>query len=331
MVGVVAVVALTLLVGLGLFWAGGGKTIHASQGSGIIESIPDALETTPTPAETLVVVSYNIAYGLGGPHGQTPPVDIATVYDRLDRTIETIAASEADVALLQEVDFASQRTFEIDQLHYIAAALGWGFAARAITWECRYLFWPLTRPVGHIRAGMGVLSRYPLVQNTRRRLPQPRGLSGLARLFVPHDTVQMVDVQCGRQTIRLLNVHLDRYRAATRQRQAYELVAFARSVETPMSVIMGAFNAAPSDPAMATVTEGLRGHFRAVDSEGLSASAADPRQRLDHLLIGSSMRALDTRRLPGDAPVSDRLPVVTHLRWVVPLIINDGRSHLERF
>ena len=45
--------------------------------------------------------------------------------------------------LLQEVDFASQRTHDIDQLHYIAAALGWGFAARVITWECRYVPYPV--------------------------------------------------------------------------------------------------------------------------------------------------------------------------------------------
>jgi endonuclease/exonuclease/phosphatase family metal-dependent hydrolase len=331
MIGVAVVLALVLLVGLGLLWAGGGKTIHESRGSGIIESIPDALVTAPAPAETLVVLSYNIAYGLGGQDDRPPPADVATVYDRLDRVIETIAASEADVALLQEVDFASRRTFEIDQLHYVAAALGWGFAARAVTWECRYLPWPLTRPAGRIRAGMGVLSRYPLVQNTRQRLPQPRRLSGLARLFLPHDTVQMVDVQCGRQTIRLLNVHLDRHSAVTRQRQAYELVAFAHRVKTPMSAIMGAFNTTLSDPAMAIITEGLRGQFRAVDPEGGTAPALDLGARLDQLLIGSSMRALDTRLMAVDEPVSDRLPVVTRLRWVVPLIINNGRSHLEHF
>ena len=56
-------------------------------------------------------------------------MDPAAVYDRLDAVIEAIAASGADVALLQEVDFASRRTYDIDQLQ-LAAALGWGFGTR---------------------------------------------------------------------------------------------------------------------------------------------------------------------------------------------------------
>ena len=173
---VVALVLVLLLLG-GLVWAGGGKTIHETQGSGIIESIPDALEREPAAPETLVVLSYDLAYGLGTQRSRVPPPEITTIYDRLDQIVETIAGSGADVALLQEVDFASRRTHDIDQLHYIAAALGWGFAARALTWECRYLpfpCWPFGRPTGRLRAGMGVISRYPLIQNTRQRLSQPR-------------------------------------------------------------------------------------------------------------------------------------------------------------
>lgn len=331
MIGVAVVVVVVVLVVLGLLWSGGGKTIHETRGSGIIESIPDALAEAETPSETLVVVSYNLAYGLGGPPHQARPADTATVYDRLDHVVEMIAAAEADIVLLQEVDFASQRTCEIDQLHYIAAALGWGFAARAVTWECRYLPWPVRQPAGRIRAGMGVLSCYPLVQNVRQRLPQPRTLPLLARLYLPHETVQMVEVQCSRQAVRFLNVQLHRRSVVTRQRQAQALLAFAQQVKTPMSVIMGAFNAAKSEPAMAAITEGLRGHFRVVDDEEITAPAAVSRQRLDHLLIGSSMRVLEMRVMPVEAPVSDRLPVVARLRWVVPLIINNGGSRLERF
>jgi hypothetical protein len=84
---------------------------------------------SPSPAEELLVLSYSIAYGLGDPRQPGRRLEPAAVYDRLDAVIETIAASGADVALLQEVDFASRRTYDIDQLQYIAAALGWGFVA----------------------------------------------------------------------------------------------------------------------------------------------------------------------------------------------------------
>ena len=111
MLEVVVILALLLLLLGAVLWAGGGKTLHEAQGSGIIETIPGALEILPAPAAELVVLSYSIAYGLGDARQHGRLVDPAAVYDRLDAVIEAIAASGADVALLQEVDFASRRTY----------------------------------------------------------------------------------------------------------------------------------------------------------------------------------------------------------------------------
>jgi endonuclease/exonuclease/phosphatase family metal-dependent hydrolase len=236
------------------------------------------------------------------------------------------------VALLQEVDFASRRTHNIDQLHYIAAALGWGFAARALTWECRYVpfpCWPRGRPAGRLRAGMGVISRYPLTQNTRQRLSQPRSQPWPAALFAPYDTVQMVDVQCGNQTIRLLNVHLTTHDPVTRKQQAQELVAFVRQVETPASVLMGAFNAplpgSAEDQTMDIVCTGLQGRFRVPAN-----TAANAHGRPEHVLIGRGLQALETQVMLPEAPLSAHLPLVVRLRWALPLIMSNGRSTHER-
>src|SRR2546428_4435630 len=92
-------------------------------------------------------------------------------------------------------------------------------------------FWPPWRQTGRLRAGQGIISRYPLVQNRRQRLSQPPAQPLLAPLFAPYCTVQMVDVQCSGRTIRVLNVHLEPHDVATRQRQAEELVTFVRSEE----------------------------------------------------------------------------------------------------
>ena len=72
MLEVVVILAVLLLLLGAVLWAGGGKTLHEAQGSGIIETIPGALEMLPPPAEELVVLSYSIAYGLGDPrqHGR---------------------------------------------------------------------------------------------------------------------------------------------------------------------------------------------------------------------------------------------------------------------
>jgi endonuclease/exonuclease/phosphatase family metal-dependent hydrolase len=344
MLEVIVIFSVFLLIGA-ILWAGGGKTLHEAQGAGIIEAIPGALEASPPPVEELAVLSYSIAYGLGDSLQHGRGVDPATVYDRLDAITETIAASGADVVLLQEVDFASRRTYEVDQLQYIAAALGWGFVARVITWECRYLpspFWVPQRHAGRLRAGQGVISRYPLVQNTRQRLSQPLTQPLLSPLFAPYRTVQMVDMQCGARTVRLLNVHLEPRDAATRQRQAQELVAFVRHVATPNCVLMGAFNgvaaeatarhAGPAinqDRTMDMITSGLRDRLRMVTDTHPASPPEAPHYGREHALIGPGLQTVAAQVVMPDEPVSDYLPLLVRLRWALPLVPQHRSPHHE--
>jgi endonuclease/exonuclease/phosphatase family metal-dependent hydrolase len=341
---VVTLSVLLLLLGA-VLWAGGGKTLHAAQGSGIIEAVPGALEASPLPAEELVVLSYSIAYGLGDTRQHGRRAGPAAVYDRLDAVIETIAASGADVALLQEVDFASRRTYDVDQLQYIAAALGWGFVARVITWECRYLpvpFWAPQRHAGRLRAGQGVISRYPLVQNTRQRLSQRLTQPLLTPLFSPYRTVQMVDMQCGDRSVRLLNVHLEPDDAITRQRQAQELVAFVRHVATPNCVLMGALNSVAAemtarangpvvsqDRTLDMITNGLRDRLRLVTEMHLPSVPAASQYRRHHVMVGPGLQTAETQVLMPDEPVSNYLPLLVRLRWALPLVTQNRRPHHE--
>jgi endonuclease/exonuclease/phosphatase family metal-dependent hydrolase len=345
MLEVVVILAVLLLLFGAVLWAGGGKTLHEAQSSGIIETIPGALEALPPPAEELVVLSYSIAYGLGDSRQPGRRVEPAAVYDRLDAVIDTIAASGADVVLLQEVDFASRRTYDIDQLQYIAAALGWGFVARVITWECRYLpapLWAPQRHAGRLRAGQGVMSRYPLVQNTRQRLSQPLTQPLLSPLFSPYRTVQMVDMQCGDRTVRLLNVHLEPRDTATRQRQAQELIAFVRRVATPNCVLMGALNsvasevtAGPDDSAVSQdrildiITSGLRDRLRMVTETHAPPPPEALHYRREHALVGPGLQTVETQVVMPDEPVSDHLPLLVRLRWALPLIPQNRRPHHE--
>lgn len=317
MLELVMTLALVCLLVGAVLWAGGGKTVLAAQGSGIIETIPDVAETAPPPVDEVVLLSYPMAYALGPAPYAAPHPAPATVYDYLDALIDTIAASDADIVCLQEADFASRRTYDVDQLQYIATALGWGFVARALTWECRYLpqpFWRPWRHVGRVRAGQGVISRYPLVQNTRQRLAQSAAQPLLAPLFAPYHTVQMVDVQCGPHALRLLHTHLEPHEAATRHRQAQEVVTFVRQVATPNTVLLGAWQPTEAglDPALDLLHAGLRDRFR------LATAAGAP----DQALVGSGLQALATQVLP--TPIPGPGPVLLRLRWALPLTTSHG-------
>jgi endonuclease/exonuclease/phosphatase family metal-dependent hydrolase len=325
MIVLLLTVALVLLLVAGLLWAGSGQTVYATQGSGIIEAIPDALEAEPVPPSGhLVILSCSLAYGLGPPPRlQTAPTASA-VCDRLDRLIETIVASGADIALLQEVDFSSQRTYDIDQLYYVAAALGWGYAARAVTWECRYRPWPWPHPVGRVRAGMGVISRYPLIQNVRHHLCKARPYPVLASRFWPRPTVQMVDVQCSGTSIRLFHAVLSTSRLLPRQQQLQALVTFVRDAYTPTSVLTGPLYPAGSGGATALswLTTELGSRFQAVNTRHSTAPDGTEQARLHPVFVGTDLRPLDLQWLAMTAPIAEHAPLALHLRWALALTLS---------
>lgn len=315
----VLLVALGALLLLGLaasLWATGGQTVYTTQGSGIIEAIPDAVEDEPTPPEgELIILSYPLAYARGASRDTDLPLSPAAVCDRLDGVIETIAASGADIALLQEVDFASSRTCGIDQLYYMAAALGWGYAARSVTWECRYIPWPWRQPAERVRAGLGVISRYPLTQHVRHHLPHAQAsLLWVARWF-PRHAVQMVDVQCGATTLRLLNTHLDARRAGVRQRQMRQLAAFVHGVRTPACILMGSLRQAAQDETLADLLTDPPNPLHVVTAPIDSREMHVVGMQSDSVLLGRSLKALETRLVAVETPMSDELPLALHLRW----------------
>ena len=290
----IALILLAVVAGV-VLWAGSGKTVFEAQGVGIVEAIPGSLpESSAVPTEVLALFSYNLAYGLGGAEPGTAPLAEAAMYDRLDRVIEAIAASGADAALLQAVDFASRRTNRVPQLHYMAAALGWGYVATVTTWECRYLPAPW-RHGGRVRAGQGVVSRLPLEHNSWQRLPQSRAFSLLAARFAPHETVQVVDLRCGVRGVRLMQAHLGRRRIGRKQQQE-RLAVIVRRVAMPGCVMTGIDEATAAGicsslgatPALHTETGGV--------------------------LLGSSWDAAEIRVLPPLAGVSEQVPVLVKLR-----------------
>ena len=292
----VALIALILLAAVAgvVLWAGGGKTVFETQGVGIVEAMPGRLpESSVPPSDVLTLYSYNLTYALGGASRRSAPQGAAAVYDRLDRVIEAIAACGADAALLQAVDFASRRTDDIAQLHYMAAALGWGYAAAVTTWECRYLPAPW-RQAGRVRAGLGVISRLPLEHNSWQRLPQSQAFLLLAALFAPHDAVQVVDVRCGVRGVRLVQAQLASFRAGGSRREE-QLAAILRRVVMPSCVMTGVDEATADD---------ICAHLGA---------APALRPEAGGVLLGSGWPDAEVQILAPLAGISEHAPVLVKL------------------
>jgi len=113
------------------------------------------------------VASFNLMHGMSLADGQ---VDT-------DRLVEAVAALDADVVALQEVDRHQPRSGGVDQAARIAAALGaaagdWRFAATVVGTPGEK-WWPARRdpPPGQPAYGTALISRLPVRSWSRVALP----------------------------------------------------------------------------------------------------------------------------------------------------------------
>ena len=287
----IALSLLVVLVGVAL-WASGSEIVFERRGVGIVEAMPGSLaESFLEPSEVLTLFSCHLGYGLGDGRVGAAQTSEA-VYDRLDLVIDAIAASDADAAMLQAVDFASSRTGFIPQLHYVAAALGWGYVAAITTWECRYLPLPLSH-AGRVRAGQGIISRLPLEHNSWHRLsPTGRGILSAGLPFAPREALQVVDMRCGVRGVRLVQAQLTSRYGDGGGWQQQELLAVARGVAMPSCVVTGV------DRQTAETIGRV---------PGLRATAGD-------VLLGNTWSHAEVRVLPPLAGVSAQAPVLVKLK-----------------
>ncbi len=158
----------------------------------------------------LRVATYNIKHGLG----MDGRVD-------LDRTSNALAALDADIIAIQEVDQHASRSGDVDQAAWLADKLGMHAAFGGF----------MDFQGGHY--GLAILSRYPIEDQQVWRLPdghEPR--VALAIQMRPS----------GWQPVTVVGVHFDwvdddRFRHA----QATETIRRIKSLETPW-VVLGDFN-----------------------------------------------------------------------------------------
>jgi endonuclease/exonuclease/phosphatase family metal-dependent hydrolase len=211
--------------------------------------------------ESITAVSFNI---------KSRVTDVAAI----------LAASGADIVLLQEVDRHRATSRYLDQAGYIAGQLGMqdAFGANVLRGSNRY---------GQSAYGTAVLSRYPIVSVDNTHLPNAPGGQQRGLLKVVVD-VRGVEVS-------VYNTHLQNRMEALRVRQMGTVASIMRADPNPI-ILGGDFNATPR-------SQPLRIAFSVVDdpwSSGvgvgsqLTHPSTRPRGRIDYLL----------HRGPGLAPTS---------------------------
>ena len=216
--------------------------------------------------------------------------------DNLARVAELVKSTNADVALLQEVDRGTTRSGKADQPRILSQLTGFRIAfGKTLDYQGGDY-------------GIAILSRWPISEDTLISLPvnPPQARSG--GLYEPRGALRAT-IQVPGGSIEVLNTHIDASREDFYRKQ--EMTTLLRLAALRGSTLLGGdLNAEPGS----AVIEMVRGsRVRDAWTEcgtgaGLSYPAHKPVKRIDYLLVPSAWRCVSGTVIESDA--SDHRPVL---------------------
>lgn len=262
-------------------------------------------------ASTIRVVTFNIAHGRGATDdnweqpGREKP-------QRIEQIARLIADAQADVVVLNEIDFSASWSGHQNQAEAIARSAGFPYWVEQRNLDFRFLY-------GSWKFGNAVLSKYPIVDVQLVEFPPHRAweswLAGHKRGVVC--TLELAPTR----RVRLLAVHLESRGEPTRAASADTIVELAAATDIPL-IVAGDFNSAPTGFPQAVRTATGRNAMDILMATGLfqtrpeeppgpeemTFSSTEPVQVIDWIMIPPGWRFADYRAI--DSRLSDHRPVV---------------------
>lgn len=315
-------------------WASSGALSNDEFESGnlLVAALEEAALHNP-----LTVVTYNIGYGSGLTNNTGDNASAEEYEANVASIIRALEGVRVDFVAFQEIDYDSARSYHRDQLEIISDALGLKYRVQAFNWDKNYLpfpYWPPRSHFGAVLSGQAIASAYPVAEHSKITLLKPAERPFYYNEFYPDRTVQISKFNVGGRPLTLLNVHLEAYMNATRQKQALEVVDVVRRHNDGPLILLGDFNAQPPwvdagadengrpDGTIATILRET-GLQKAIAEEAYGEAPADrqltfpsgsPAACLDHIFYNEHIEGLSARVLSDAGTGSDHLPVVMTFR-----------------
>ncbi len=167
--------------------------------------------------ERLDVLSFNTGYcGLGRDQDffmdggtMVRPESEQIVRDNMNGILSELARQDADIYLLQEVDFDSYRSYYVNQADTYRHGLSLNMAV-AYNYKCDFVPFPWP-PLGKVESGLVTFTDLNVTQATRESLPVPftwpMRVANLKRCLL----VERVPVEGTEKELVIINLHLEAY------------------------------------------------------------------------------------------------------------------------
>ncbi len=263
--------------------------------------VPVAL-AAPKPRE-ISIVAYNIAHSRGPIKGTSNwSEDKAARLARSQAVGRHLASIEADIVILNEVDFDAAWSGNIDHAVVVARAGGYPFVAKQTNFAVRL-------PGFSLEFGNAILSRYPIKSAERIPLPPLHSLEAI--FFGNHDVIRSTISTGDLGDIDVWGIHLEVRDTETRI-GAIAKIAERLSISRPF-ILAGDFNSQlPDNESRATALGELLSDrysdFPIVACEtGATFPTLAPTRRLDWIVYSSELTASQCGL--SNANLSDHLPV----------------------
>ncbi|NGX36260.1 MAG: hypothetical protein K1000chlam1_01101 [Candidatus Anoxychlamydiales bacterium] len=337
---ILSILIITFIVFIIFLWWNSSPALSKRSNSTIIKL--DNKESPTLNKKFLKVVSYNIHFGIGL-NGDTTKVDKKYFEKRLDKIGKVLKDIDADIVLLQEVDFHSKRSHFIDQGEYLASKAGYSFVTKASTQRKKiHLFYH--NVVGKIEQGLCILSKHPIEQSESMVFDYSSQMPFFVKwLYDPHGAQKCI-INYQNKPITLINIHLEPWDSEARLDQIKTIISFWLNHQSYPTIIGGDFNSisrsakktgyylldAPwfidkssfdisKDKTIPTLMnlgfkEALPSKLSLHHKKNYTFPANSPLEKLDYIFVGSKARIIKSYIYEEAKTSSDHLPIVATIK-----------------
>jgi endonuclease/exonuclease/phosphatase family metal-dependent hydrolase len=282
-----------------------------------IQVFEGVAEAKSVATDSIRVACYNIAHGRGLAESNWDGGDAATRLKRLDDIAELLRKLDADVLVLNEVDFDASWSNRVNQAAYLADKAGYRYRVEERNLDFRVLHrtW---------KFGNAILSKYPISNAEVIDLPS---YAGIETVLAGKKRGVACDVKVGGRSVRVMGLHLSHRSEDIRAQSAAKVVELVKRAKLPV-VIMGDLNSTPSNYPFSSSTDDQRNAIKTFDDselfvrdepelpiadDELTFRSDQPKSIIDWIFV-SKVLSFDAYSVVTSV-LSDHRPVVADISW----------------
>jgi len=278
--------------------------------------------------DTFSIMTYNIGYLSGMTNNLPLDRSPELLNYNLNNAASLLLDKAPSIIVFQEIDFASQRTLDINQFEQLALLSSYENGAEVVNWDKQYVpfpYWPINQNFGRMLSGQAILSHSKILSNKRIVLPKPQSNPFYYNDFYLDRLAQLVWFATSKDSMLIINVHFEAWDAPTRELQAkIVLDIFKKHEQTYPIILLGDFNCTPPFATNAFPEKTIemlidypsismaisKNEYLSSPEQFFTFNSENPFEKIDYIFYNNNfLKCIDADVLHEAGEISDHLPV----------------------